>query len=145
MIQTGPNYTNQLSTSVNNVQPRTLIVTLIPFLGAVSHLGGIVQSKGKTFEMMMSGNGPRLNEVLKGKAIKGPFGTAWTFGCLVHIFGSRASPSQIVASSTSILVIIRSLKLLEALHLGVIDILGEGDKSGRRRSIGSRHFKWRTG
>ena len=44
-------------------------------------------------------------------------------------------------SGTSVLAVVRSLELLEALHLGIVDVLSEGNKSRRRgRSIGGRHF-----
>ena len=40
-----------------------------------------------------------------------------------------------------VLAIVRGFEPFEALHLGVVDFLGEGDKSRRRRrSVGSRHF-----
>ena len=48
-------------------------------------------------------------------------------------------------SGLSILDVVLTLESLEALHAGIIDILGIGDELRRRRSIGSRHFKWRTG
>ena len=51
----------------------------------------------------------------------------------------------IIVSGPSVLKVVSGLELLEALHMSIVDILGIGDKLGRRRSIGSRHFKWRTG
>ena len=52
----------------------------------------------------------------------------------------------IVSSNPSILDVVPRLELLEALSVGVVDILGIGDELGRRgRSVGSRHFEWRTG
>ena len=44
-----------------------------------------------------------------------------------------------------ILTVVGGFEPLEALCLGVVDVLGEGDESGRRGSVGSRHFVWRTG
>ena len=58
MIKTGTNDTDQLSTSVNDFQPWTLVIMLVPFLGAMTHLSGIVGSEGNMLEMAMSGNGP---------------------------------------------------------------------------------------
>ena len=72
--------------------------------------------------------------------------TPRTFGSLVDILGARIRPTRIVTGGTGILPVVGGLKPLEALHPGVVDILGKADKSRRRRrSIGSRHFKWRTG
>ena len=72
--------------------------------------------------------------------------TPWTFDGLEDHLGRRIRPIRIVMGSTGILDIVMSLETLEALHLGVIDILGIGDKlRRRRRSVGSRHFEWRTG
>ena len=53
MIQTGPHDADQLSTEVNGFYPRPLVVTAIPFLGALLHLGGIVGSEGEMFETTM--------------------------------------------------------------------------------------------
>ena len=42
--------------------------------------------------------------------------------------------------------VVPGLELLEALSVSIVDVLGIGDKLGRRRrSVGSRHFEWRTG
>ena len=90
-------------------------------------------------EMTVSSNSPHLNKVLKGQTIEGPLRTTRTLGSLVDIFGLWIGPSRIVMGSTSILVVVRGFEPLEALCLGVVDILAEGDES-RRRSIGSRHF-----
>ena len=109
------------------------------------HLGSIVGSKEETFEMTVSSNGPHLDEVLKGQAIKGPLGASRTLCSLVYIFGLRIGPTSIITGSTSVLVVVHGLEPLEALCLGVVNILGEGNKSRRRGSIGSRHFVWRMG
>ena len=42
--------------------------------------------------------------------------------------------------SPGVLDIEPCLELLETLGMGIVDILGIGDKLGRRRSIGGRHF-----
>ena len=48
--------------------------------------------------------------------------------------------------SLGVLDIVLHLELLKALCASVVNILGVGDKlRGRKRSIGSRHFEWRTG
>ena len=62
----GRDQSDQLLTGVNNLRPRTLVIAFVPFLGATTHLSGVVGSEGNMLEMAMSGNGPCLNEVLKG-------------------------------------------------------------------------------
>ena len=48
--------------------------------------------------------------------------------------------------TSGILDVEAALELLEALSASVVDVLGIGNKLGRRRrSVGSRHFKWRMG
>ena len=45
-----------------------------------------------------------------------------------------------------VLDVVLHLELLEPFGAGVVNILGIGDELRRgRRSIGSRHFKWRMG
>ena len=110
------------------------------------HLGGIVKSKRKLLKMMTSGNSPCLDEVLKGKTIKGPSRTSRTFCSLVYVFSPRIGPPRIVMSGMGVLVVIQHLELLKPLCLGVVNVLGEGDEwRSRRGSVGSRNFEWRTG
>ena len=46
----------------------------------------------------------------------------------------------------SIFDVVVSFETFKALHLGIVDVLGIGNElRRRRRSVGSRHFKWRTG
>ena len=87
----------------------------------------------------------RGDEVLKGKSIEGPLRTPTRLDGIVNIFRSWAGTMRIVTGTTSILLIEDSLVLFEALCVGVVDVLGEGHKSRRSRSIGSRHFMWRMG
>ena len=48
--------------------------------------------------------------------------------------------------STSVLDIVVALEPLKALSVSIVDVLGIGDElRRRRRSIGGRHFEWRTG
>ena len=94
----------------------------------------------------MSSNRPAGDEVVQGQPVKGPLGTSQTLRCLEDVFGCWISPTRIVASNPRILDIVGGFEPLEALHPGVVDVLGKGDESRRRRrSVGSRHFKWRTG
>ena len=52
----------------------------------------------------------------------------------------------IIVGNMGILAVEPGFEPLEALCLGVSDILGVGDELGRRgRSVGSRHFEWRMG
>ena len=49
-------------------------------------------------------------------------------------------------SGVGILDVVSPLENLEALGASIVDVLSIGDELGRRRrSIGSRHFEWRTG
>ena len=97
-------------------------------------------------ETMTSGNSPCLNEVLERKTIKVPHRTTKTLGGLVNIFGCQISPTRIVASGPRVLAVERGFESLEALRLGVVNVLGEGDEwRSRRGSVGSRNFEWRTG
>ena len=52
---------------------------------------------------------------------------------------------RIVPGALGILLVVDGFELLEAFGLQVIIVLGEGDERERRRSVGIRHFKWRTG
>ena len=129
MVQTGTDNTHHLVAGIHNLQTSPLVIMFIPFLGAMSHLGSIIQSKREVLETTMSGDSPHLNKVLEGQSIKGPLRTPQTLRSLVYVFGLRIRPMRIIAGSTGILVVVGSLELLEALYPGVIDILGEGDES----------------
>ena len=49
-------------------------------------------------------------------------------------------------SGMSPLDVVPSFELFEALGMSIVDVLGIGDElRRRRRSVGSRHFVWRTG
>ena len=72
--------------------------------------------------------------------------TPGTFHCLVNGFGRQVNPIGIVTSGPHILDVVPCLEMLEALSTSIVDVLGIGNELGRReRSIGSRHFEWRTG
>ena len=96
------------------------------------------------FESTTSDHGTSINKVLKGETIKGPHQATRTLGSLINIFGPWIRPMRIVMGDTSVLAVVRGFEPLEALCLGVVDILAEGDES-RRRSIGSRHFNMEDG
>ena len=72
-------------------------------------------------------------------------GTSRTLHSLIDHFGRRIGHVGIVASGVGILDIVPTLEDLEALRTSVVNVLGVRDKLRRRRSVGSRHFKWRTG
>ena len=85
MVQTGPDYTNQLSTEVDGFHPRTLVVTMIPFLGALLHLGGIVGSEGKTLETTTSCNRTGGDKVLEHQGCHVPYQHAAGLGGSVDL------------------------------------------------------------
>ena len=48
--------------------------------------------------------------------------------------------------SVGVLDVVSCLEMLETFGASVVDVLGVGDKLGRRgRSVGGRHFEWRMG
>ena len=49
-------------------------------------------------------------------------------------------------SGSRVLDVVSRLELLETLGTGIVDVLSIGNElGGRRRSVGGRHFEWRTG
>ena len=97
-------------------------------------------------QMTTGCHGASRDEVIQQQRVKGTESTTRTLCSLVDCFGGRVDAIGIVASGPHVLDVVLHLELLEALSAGVIDILGVGDELGRRgRSIGGRHFNWRTG
>ena len=98
-------------------------------------------------QTMTSGNRPQSDEVLKRVCVEGPLRTAGRLDGVVNIFSHQVGPTRIVMGGEGILLVEDGVVLFKALHLGVINILGEGNKSRgrRRRSIGGRHFMQRMG
>ena len=95
---------------------------------------------------MTSGHGPRRNEVVQQQTIEGTESTPRTLDSLIDCLSRQIRSPWIISGDPSVLDIVATLESLEALCLSIVDILGVGDKlRRRRRSIGSRHFKWRTG
>ena len=88
----------------------------------------------------MSHDQPTGDEVVQGQPFKGLLGITQSLHSLEDGFGCWISPTRIVASSPHILDIVAGFEPPEALCPGIVDVLGEGDKSRRRRSVGSRHF-----
>ena len=95
--------------------------------------------------MTMSSNRPRGDEVDKGKTVKSPKSTPQTLHSLVDSFSRQIGPPWIITGGTGILDIVAGFEPLEALCLGVVNILGVGDELRRRRSVGSRHFNVEDG
>ena len=96
--------------------------------------------------MTMSSYGPTGNEVIQGQTVESPLRTPWTLCSLEDGLGSRIRSTRIVVSTSHVLDIVGGFEPLEALRPGVVDVLGKGDESRRRRrSVGSRYFKWRMG
>ena len=94
---------------------------------------------------MMSSHRTSRNKVVKGKRVQGTERTPQTLNGLIDHLGQRIDPVGIVTGGPSVLDIVPCLELLETLHTGIVNVLGVGDKLGRRRSVGSRHFEWRMG
>ena len=91
-------------------------------------------------EVTASCYGPTGDEVVQRQTVEGPLRTPQTLRSLEDMFGCWIGPMRIIASNPRVLDIVRGFEPLEALHPGVVNILGEGDKSRRRRNIGSRNF-----
>ena len=132
-------------TRIDGLGIRPLVVAPIPFLCATFHLCHVIGSQGQALETTTSSHGTGGNEVVKGETIKGTKCTPQTFDSLEDRLGRRISPARIVVGDSRILDIVATLESLEGLGAGIVDILGIGDKLRRRRSVGSRHFEWRTG
>ena len=79
------------------------------------------------------------------QTIEGTERTPWTLDSLIDRLGRWIDPPRIVAGSSSVLDVVATLELLEALSPRIVNILSIGDELRRRRSVGSRHFEWRTG
>ena len=96
--------------------------------------------------MTMSSDQSRGDEVLKREHIEGPLWTTGRLDGMVNVFCHWVSPLRIIVGSPGVLLVEDGLVPLEALHIGVVDILGKGNEIRRRkRSVGSRHFVWRMG
>ena len=145
MIKASPDNTDQLTTHVNHPRVWPLVVTPVPLLHASLHLSHVVGSQRQALETTTSGHRTRRDEVVQQQGIQGTERTPWTLHGLVDDFGQQIGCVGIVASGPGILDIVLSLELLEALHMSIVDVLGIRDKLRRRRSIGGRHFVWRTG
>ena len=97
-------------------------------------------------QMTTSSHRPRRDKIIKGKTIKGPESTPRTLHSLIDHLGRRIGPVWIITSSPSILDVVPTLEVLEAFRPSIVNILGIDDElRRRRRSVGSRHFEWRTG
>ena len=139
MVQPSTNNTHQLSTGVNRCRPWPLVITLVPFLRTVFHLCHIIGSQGQTLKTVMSSHGPRGDEVVQGQPVEGLLRATRALCSLVNLFSHWIGPTRIVASNPHVLDVVGSFEPLEALRLGIVNVLGKGHKSRRRRrSVGSR-------
>ena len=93
---------------------------------------------------MTSSDRSRSDEVSKGESLEGSLRAARRLDSVVDVFCHQVSPSLIIASNPSILLVVDRMELLEAFCVGVVDVLSIGHKRSRR-SVGIRHFVWRTG
>ena len=65
---------------------------------------------------------------------------------MINDFRRRVDPIGIITGGPSVLDVVSRLELLEPFGASIVDILGIGDElERRRRSVGGRHFEWRTG
>ena len=145
MIKTSPNDTNQLSTSVDHPQVWPLVVTPVPLLCALLHLSHVVGSQRQVLETTTSGHRTRRNKVVQQQGVKGTECIPRTLYSLIYGLGRRIDRIGIIAGGPGVLDVEPRLELPEALRASIVNILGIGDKLRRRRSVGSRHFVWRTG
>ena len=146
MIKTGPDDTDQLTTSVDCPRVWPLVVAPVPLLHALLHLSHVVGRQEQTLETTMSGHGTRRDEVVQQQRIQGAEHTPQTLNGLVDRLGRRIGHVGIVMSSLSVLDVVSRLELFEAISASIVNVLGIGNELGRRgRSVGSRHFEWRMG
>ena len=146
MVDSCPHNPDQLTGDIDCLQAGTLVVPPVPLLRAAFHLHRVVRCQGQLLEATTSSDRPRGNEIVQGQRVEGSESAARTLDGLVDDFGGRIYPIRIVTGGLSILDIVLRLELLETLGVGVVDVLGVGNELGRRRkSVGSRHFEWRTG
>ena len=146
MVDSRPNHADQLTGNVDRLQRRTLVVTTIPLLRTPLHLRNIVGRQGKMFETSTSSYSPGRNEVVQRQRVEGSESTSRTLHGLIDRFGRRIHTIRVISSGPRVLDVVPRLEMLEALCTSIVDVLGIGDELGRRRrSVGSRHFEWRTG
>ena len=145
MVKTDTDDTDELTTCINHLCPCSLVVVHVPLLCTVFHLCVVVGSQGQMLQMTTSHNWTQHQEVLEGQLFEGSFGASGILDLIVDSLWDQIGGVWIVMCGASILLVVQGLELLEALHLGVVGISSEGDKSRGRRSVGSRHFVWRTG
>ena len=123
-----------------------LLIAPVPLLHTAFHLCCIIRSQEQTLKATTGSHRSTGDEVIQGQPIEGPLRTTRTLCSLEDIFSHWVGPLRIIASTLGVLDIVGGFEPLKALHPGVINILGERDKSRRRRrNIESRHFEWRTG
>ena len=92
-----------------------------------------------------SRNGPSRDEVVQQQGIERVEHTPRTLNGLINHFGQRIGRIGIVASGAGVPDVVMCLETFEALGASIVDILSIANELRRRRSVGGRHFKWRTG
>ena len=85
----------------------------------------------------------RDDEVMEGELLELPLSQTGSFHLVINNLRDWIWSVRIVPGTTSVLLVVEVLELFEPLHLGVVEISSIGDEA-RRRSVGSRHFVWRT-
>ena len=146
MVQSSTNDPHQLTTRIDRLGVWPLVVMPVPLLRASFHLSRVVGSQGQMLETTTSSHRPRRDEVVQGQPVEGTERTPRTLDSLVYCLSRWIGPPRIIAGTSSVLDVVAALEPLEALSASIVDVLGIGDKlRRRRRSVGCRHFEWRTG
>ena len=146
MVQPSTNDPHQLTTRVDRLGIRPLVVAPVPLLRASLHLSRVVGSQGQMLETTTSGHRPGSDEVVQRQPVEGSESTPRTLDSLENHLGRWIDPPGIVASNPSVLDVEATLESLEALSPRIVDVLSVADElRRRRRSVGSRHFVWRMG
>ena len=132
-------------TCVDCPQVWPLVVVSIPLLCAPLHLCRIVGSQGQMLQTTTSRNRTSQDKAVQRESIQGAERASWTLHSLIDNFGQRIRHIRIVMSGSRVLDIVVRLEVFETLCASIVDVLGIGNKLRRRRSVGGRHFEWRTG
>ena len=105
----------------------------------------VVGHKGDLLHAMMSSNGTCDHKVLEGQALELPLRTPQVLDMIVDDLGHGIWCIGIVMSHMVFVLVIDLLEVLKPFCFGMVGIGSKGDESGRRRSVGIRHFMWRMG
>ena len=82
MVQSSTNNPYQLTTRINHLGVRPLVVAPVPLLCASLHLSRVVGSQGQTLETTTSGHQSRRDEIIQRQTIEGTERTPQTLDSL---------------------------------------------------------------